>query len=120
MMSLVTEFQVSAVAFSILMDYFSSVPVTKKNLVTEQTQLLVISMTFCVCTQVTRNFVCLLAPHRVTLIVALPLILTSLGIRRGVRSDVKLSCTQPDFRSALRVVKLVLNTQCYQQLWLTM
>ena len=80
MMSLVTEFQVSAVAFSILMDYFSSVPVTKKNLVTEQTQLLVISMTFCVCTQVTRNFVCLLAPHRVTLIVALPLILTSLKI----------------------------------------
>ena len=98
MMSLVTEFQVSAVAFSILMDYFSSVPVTKKNLVTEQTQLLVISMTFCVCTQVTRNFVCLLAPHRVTLIVALPLILTSLRIRRGVSSDVKLSCTDHRFQ----------------------
>ena len=41
------------VAFSILMDYFSSIPVTKKNLVTQQTQLLVMSMTFCVCTQVT-------------------------------------------------------------------
>ena len=49
----VTDFQVSVVAFSILMDYFSSIPVTKKNLVTQQTQLLVMSMTFCVCTQVT-------------------------------------------------------------------
>ena len=27
---------------------------------------------------------------------------------------------RPDFRSALRVVKMVLNTQCYQYLWLTM
>ena len=25
----------------------------------------------------------------------------------------------PDFKSALRVVKMVLNTQCYQYLWLT-
>jgi len=27
---------------------------------------------------------------------------------------------RPDFKSALRVVKMVLNTQCYQYLWLTM
>ena len=26
---------------------------------------------------------------------------------------------RPDFKSALRVVKMVLNTQCYQYLWLT-
>ena len=27
---------------------------------------------------------------------------------------------RPDFKSAVRVVKMVLNTQCYQYLWLTM
>ena len=27
---------------------------------------------------------------------------------------------RPDFKSALRVVEMVLNTQCYQYLWLTM
>ena len=27
---------------------------------------------------------------------------------------------RPDFKSALRVVKMVLNTQCYQYLWLSM
>ena len=27
---------------------------------------------------------------------------------------------RPDFKSALRVVEIVLNTQCYQYLWLTM
>ena len=27
---------------------------------------------------------------------------------------------RPDIKSALRVVKMVLNTQCYQYLWLTM
>ena len=27
---------------------------------------------------------------------------------------------RPDFKSALRVVKMFLNTQCYQYLWLTM
>ena len=27
---------------------------------------------------------------------------------------------RPDFKRALRVVKMVLNTQCYQYLWLTM
>ena len=40
------------VAFVILMDYFSSIPVTKKNLVTQKTQLLVSFMTFSVCLQV--------------------------------------------------------------------
>ena len=39
---------------------------------------------------------------------------------RGVRSDAQLSCTDTRFQSALRVVKMVLNTQCYQFLWLTM
>ena len=48
----VTLFQVSLAAFSILMDYFSSIPVTKKNLVTQQTQLLVSVLTFGVCSQV--------------------------------------------------------------------
>ena len=45
-------FQVSLAAFSILMDYFSSIPVTKKNLVTRQTELLVSAMAFSVCSQV--------------------------------------------------------------------
>ena len=43
--------QVSIAAFLILIDYFSSIPVTKKNLVTQQTQLLVTFMTFFVCLQ---------------------------------------------------------------------
>ena len=43
--------QVSIAAFLILVDYFSSIPVTKKNLVTQQTQLLITFMTFFVCLQ---------------------------------------------------------------------
>ena len=41
-------------------------------------------------------------------------------MRRCVRSDAQLSCTEPHFKSALRVIKVVLNTQCYQYLWLAM
>ena len=39
-------------AILILMDYFRSIPVTKRNLVTQQTQLLVLILTFCCCVQV--------------------------------------------------------------------
>ena len=38
----------------------------------------------------------------------------------GVRSDAQSVAQRPDFKSALRVVKMVLNIQCYQYLWLTM
>ena len=41
-------------------------------------------------------------------------------LRRGVRSDTQLVAQRPDFKSAVRVVKMVLNSQCYQYLWLTM
>ena len=39
---------------------------------------------------------------------------------RGVRSDAQLSCTETRFKSALREVKMVLNTQYYLHLWPTM
>ena len=47
-----------------------------------------------------------------------PVLLSAIckNLRRGVRSDVQLSCTKTHFKSALRVVKMVLNTQCNQYL----
>merc|ERR1711936_862108 len=41
-----------------------------------------------------------------------PMLSISMAYNRGPQ--------RPDFKSALRVVKMVLNTQCYQYLWLTM
>ena len=38
-------------------------------------------------------------------------------LRRGVRSAVWVA-QRPGFKSAVRVVKMILNTQCYQYLWL--
>ena len=41
-------------------------------------------------------------------------------IRRGVRSDAQLSCTDTQFQKCCWSGKMVLNTQCYQYLWLIM
>ena len=41
-------------------------------------------------------------------------------IRRGVRSDAQLSCTETPFQKCSQSGKMVLNTHCYQYLWLTM
>ena len=44
----------------------------------------------------------------------------SFDLRRGVRSGVQLSCTETRFQKCSESGKMVLNTQCYQYLLLTM
>ena len=45
---------------------------------------------------------------------------TTFDLGRGVRSDVQLSRTETRFQKCSQSGKMVLNTQCYQYLWLSM